>query len=84
MRGFRFRPAADEAPRRTREKNLWYPGYPQVHGVFENGSQGEDIWKRRFLPYSWTDENGSVRIQLAGVASVSIRFRSKEPEFRNQ
>ena len=36
------RPAADEAPRRTREKNPWYPGYMSYHAArnLEGGRGG--------------------------------------------
>ena len=36
------RPADDEAPRRTREKNPWYPGYMSYHAVrnLEGGGGG--------------------------------------------
>ena len=52
------RPAADEAPRRTREKNLWYPGYPAV---------AEAIF---ILVGSWQQGNNKLVFRISKVIRI--------------
>ena len=43
------RPTADEAPRRMREKNRWYPGYSKMEGMLTKLLGGATLSMRQLF-----------------------------------
>ena len=43
-----------------RSARIWWKRSPKTH-LFKNALKSGDFWKRRFLVYVWTDENGDFR-----------------------